>query len=129
MLDLDSKRRELEDARTEIEDLRLALKLDHMAEEAKAFLHDGLARWNAWYELSDLGEVLTPLQAYAEEKRAQGVRRAKSQLAAGHSIDEVLDQLSNQLLGRVLHPLVNYLKKADDDTHEAFLKKIQDEFK
>ena len=102
---------------------------EEAAEEAKAFLHDGLARWNAWYELSDLGEVLTPLQAYAEEKRAQGVRRAKSQLAAGHGIDEVLDQLSNQLLGRVLHPLVSYLKKADDDTHEAFLKKIQDEFK
>lgn len=60
MLDLDSKRRELEDALTEIEDLRLALKPDQMAEEAKA-LEAASYQEDFWQDIDQARKLQTEL--------------------------------------------------------------------
>lgn len=97
--------------------------------EAKRYLNEGVKTWQEWKKRAHLSRVMLPLQAYAVAKKNQGIQKAKNQLAHGKEIDLVLEQLSNQLLGRVLHPLLEHLKIADERAHASFIRKIEAEYK
>jgi glutamyl-tRNA reductase len=81
---------------------------------ARVLITEEVARFLAESRAQDAGPAIRALRQQADGIRQQTVEQARRMLAAGKSIDEVIDYLGNTLTNRLLHAPTQALRQASE---------------
>ena len=82
------------------------------AEQAQAIIDLQVEHYMAWWRAQGRQDALKALRSRGESARAEALARAREQLAAGRSPEEVLDRLAHQLTNKLLHGPSSALRQA-----------------
>lgn len=95
---------------------------------AERYIAEGVARWQSWYRLAEIGSSVQALQDYAAIERELAVTRLLNQMHDGTDA-ELIRKMATQLTNRLLHPMIEYLKALEEADEKVKVTELIAQFK